>query len=77
MRTHLPRVIFLEFDDATTGKPRVVGTDAIYHVDRRKSHENVVRDIQDRADSTIFTHRNLTLAGYSLPGDYSDRIKKF
>lgn len=74
MSNHLPEVIFLEVTDMD-GNPRLLGTDAIFFVDRRYSLWNVRLQAELRISQMNFRRgTQLKLAGYTCRQDYSGKV---
>lgn len=75
-RSGLPSTIFLEFKDVETDQPRVVGTDAIMHVDGRWSRDTAASHAYEKAAEMRKRQPSLALVGYSKPGDFSGKVHK-
>lgn len=73
-RSGLPSTIFLEFTDVKTKLPRVVGSDAMMHVDGRWSRDTAASHAYEKATEMRKRHPNLALVGYSKPGDFSGKV---
>lgn len=76
-RSGIPTTVFLEFRETDTGNPRLVGTDAIAHIDGRLNYDNAMEAIRERVAQVTSRKDDLECYGYTVPGDYSNKVITF